>query len=66
MGIPLIVSFVISLINSEGKSLHDLACFTLVLDLKDFTPFKDKEEFDKYVKDEDDFRDKSLRRPYEN
>ena len=66
MGIPLIVSFVISLFNSEGKSLHDLACFTLVLDLKDFTPFKDKEEFDKYVKNEDDFRDKSLRRPYEN
>lgn len=66
MGIPLIVSFVISLFNNEGKSLHDLACFTLVLDLKEFTPFKDKEEFDKYVEEEGDYRDKSLRRPYEN
>ena len=47
-------------------ALHDLACFTLVLDLKEFTPFKDKEEFDKYVEEEGDYRAKSLRRPYEN
>ena len=65
LGLPLVISFLIVYFNRDGKSLHDLISFTMVLDLKEFTPFDNIEEYNKFIKDEKDVRDRSLRRPYE-
>ena len=65
LGLPLVISFLIVYFNRDGKSLHDLISFTMVLDLKEFTPFDNIEEYNKFIKDEKDVRDRSLRRLYE-
>lgn len=64
--IPIVISFLSVVLTRDGKSLHDLVCRTVVLDLKDFSPFKDKKEFKEFVESEREFTNKSLRRPYES
>ena len=66
IGVPIVLSFVMTLIFKNGQSLHDLLSTTMVHDLSEMMPFEKIEDYAEFIKKEKEIRDRSLRRPYEN
>lgn len=65
IGLPLIGSFVMILLTKNGKSLHDLLATTIVIDLNDFTPFDNLDQYKEFIKKEKEVKERSLRKVYE-
>lgn len=65
IGLPFIGSFVMIILTKNGKSLHDLLATTIVIDLNDFTPFDNLDQYKEFIKKEKEVQERSLRKLYE-